>query len=295
MATAWPTPPDLHTLAVQSLDTCLGWLDDALDGDDVDTAVHEVRRTCKQVRALLRLVRTHDPDLFRAENRATRDAAALLSDLRDATVSAHALSTLERPDTEASAPPATGGTDLQPADEARRLADRHTDLLRTEAMDALRACRDALTVQRQRSATWDMPHWDDPGEVDAIVAGWTATYRAARRAGKRARKKLTAATLHEWRKRTKDHRLQIEFLADLDPTLAERAADLHRLTDLLGDDHDLAMLASTLQQEGQTRTVATIAERRHRVQSRARKAGKALFTATDDEMGHWLRDAITRT
>jgi CHAD domain-containing protein len=280
-----PAPPDLNTLAAQLLDRCLEWLDDALAGDDVDTAVHDVRRTCKQLRALLRLVQVHDPELFKVENAATRDAAARLSDLRDAAVNLHSLTTLEQHD--------AGGSEPRPGASAGHLADH--DRLRAGAAPSLRACREALAAQRRRCTTWDLPRWDDRDDVDAVVAAWTATYRAARRAGRQARKNSTTARLHEWRKRTKDHRLQLEFLAELNPEFGKRADDLHQLTDLLGDDHDLAVLAGTLQADQQTGRIASIDRRRRTLQKRARKLGKDLFAAPDDDMAQWLRGGIAQT
>ncbi|MEO1277433.1 MAG: CHAD domain-containing protein, partial [Planctomycetota bacterium] len=49
----------------------------------VAPAVHEARRRCKQIRALLRLVRPSFGK-YEAENAAVRDAARSLADLRDA-------------------------------------------------------------------------------------------------------------------------------------------------------------------------------------------------------------------
>jgi CHAD domain-containing protein len=53
----------------------------------------------------------------------------------------------------------------------------------------------------------------------------------------------TAERLHYWRKQAKYLFLQLELLAPLSsPYNARRAFRLHRLSDDLGDDHDLAML-----------------------------------------------------
>ena len=51
---------------------------------DRHEAVHGVRKNCKELRGLLRLVRPRVPDLYQAENRYFRDAAASLSGIRDA-------------------------------------------------------------------------------------------------------------------------------------------------------------------------------------------------------------------
>ena len=62
-------------------------IDDAIDcaggkGKDVDATVHALRKSCKKLRGLIRLVRPAFDD-YQAENAAFRDAARNLSSLRD--------------------------------------------------------------------------------------------------------------------------------------------------------------------------------------------------------------------
>ena len=55
------------------------------------------------------------------------------------------------------------------------------------------------------------------------------------------------ANLHEWWKRVKDLRYQLELLEPLWPDVMKVAADqANTLSDLLGDDHDLAVLRELL-------------------------------------------------
>ena len=78
-------PPEtaFRAIALDQLDEALSDLDNPdRDGRSV---VHEARRRCKKLRGLLRLVRPVFPE-FARENAAIRDAAALLSHLRDAEV-----------------------------------------------------------------------------------------------------------------------------------------------------------------------------------------------------------------
>ena len=54
-------------------------------------------------------------------------------------------------------------------------------------------------------------------------------------------------TLHEWRKRAKDLRYQLQFLCKAWPGVIDAAvAEAHDLGDILGDDHDLALLRQLL-------------------------------------------------
>ena len=70
-----------------------------------------------------------------------------------------------------------------------------------------------------------------------------AAYDRGRRAMEEVIATATDAALHEWRKRTKDLRYAMELLQCASPavgkSLVKRADEL---TDLLGNDHDLAVL-----------------------------------------------------
>ena len=53
--------------------------------------------------------------------------------------------------------------------------------------------------------------------------------------------------MHEWRKRVKDLWYESRLLADVcGPSIAGQAKDAHALADLLGDEHDLAILDQRL-------------------------------------------------
>ncbi len=83
----------------------------------------------------------------------------------------------------------------------------------------------------------------------AIEAGLQSTYAQARSAMSEVRDKSSDETLHEWRKRTKDLRYELELLQCIWPeTIEPLVEQSHRLTDLLGDDHDLAVLREVAQE-----------------------------------------------
>ncbi|MDB5769992.1 MAG: hypothetical protein JWM42_366, partial [Burkholderia sp.] len=60
---------------------------------DFDATVHQLRRRCKKLRGLLRMVKPHFKN-FAAENAAVRDAADLLGGVRDARVMVETLDAL---------------------------------------------------------------------------------------------------------------------------------------------------------------------------------------------------------
>jgi CHAD domain-containing protein len=64
---------------------------------------------------------------------------------------------------------------------------------------------------------------------------------------RRAYRENTTEAFHEWRKRVKVHRYHTRLLRDVwQPVLEPWREQLHALSDLLGDDHDLAVFQQTV-------------------------------------------------
>ena len=98
---------------------------------------------------------------------------------------------------------------------------------------------------------------------------------------------------HEWRKRSKDFRYQLDFLSPLWPgVLAAVADDLHRLTDLLGRANDLELLTHTLdwmpQPEHEELFQGPTVDRLHELQAEtwkeALRAGARLYSEKPGRM-----------
>jgi CHAD domain-containing protein len=202
------------------------------DGDD-DEAIHEARKALKRVRAAARLSRDYlGDDRYRHENVILRDAGRQLSGARDARVLLDTFDELaERHADELSAPTRTR---LRTALNADAEAAAPTDEASASAVV------ETLADARVRVATWPLP---EDGGPEALAAGFERIYRRGRRALRTADKEASVEHLHELRKRGKDLWHAAQLLRPAAPTrmkkLARRA---HRLSDLLGDDHDLAVL-----------------------------------------------------
>jgi CHAD domain-containing protein len=202
--------------------------------------IHDARKRLKRLRALLRLAREGLPGKARRrENCAFRDAGRALSAARDATVLVAALDGL----LEGANVPARDRS-FQPLRRAllarRREANRHPDA--AEVRDIAKALRKAA----KRVDVWKLkdltPH--------ALRAGLRRTYADGRRAMGRAICNSDPETLHEWRKRAKDLWHHAELLADVwSSDMKGFDEQVHHLSDLLGDDHDLAVLRQTLTDE----------------------------------------------
>jgi len=253
--------------------------DAALDRHET---VHQVRKRCKKVRGLLRLVRPALGATYKRENACFRDTARQLSHVRDAQTLIETLDDLT----------AHFGPALDP-DFARQIRDRLVSR-RSEVADnethldgRLRTVRRVLEEAHKRSDGWEL---NEDGFA-AIAGGVRKTYRRGRKAMARAYDDPTAASFHEWRKRTKYFWYQQRLLRPLWPAVFKaRCKTASKLGDLLGDEHDLAVLGQTLVQEGEyfgaDSTVEVllglIERRRLALQQQARPLGERLFAEKPD-------------
>ena len=74
-------------------------------------------------------------------------------------------------------------------------------------------------------------------------------YATGRESLRAARQTPTSERLHEWRKDTKYLWYDLQILEPLWPgVMTEWAAQAHRLSEYLGDDHDLAVLGNKQRQ-----------------------------------------------
>lgn len=213
-----------HTLAA-----CSGERARQAEVDDSEDPVHDARRMLKRLRALVRLVAGPIGDEARTANAALRDAGRGLSAARDASV---VLQTFD----------ALAGDDPAAAPVRSALRRARTVAART-AIDE-RAIAAQLAEFEGSIDRWTFA---DDGWA-AIEPGVHRTYRAGRRALDRARKAPESEVLHELRKRTKDQQYQLALLRELWPQVIGGYHDaLSDLGALLGEDHDLWVLAEKLQ------------------------------------------------
>jgi len=223
----------------------LAQIDGALDesrASDVELGevVHRLRRRCKKLRGLLRLI---EPSFkgFADENRTFRDAAARLSGARDAAVVVQTFDTLVKFDEKRDEPVIEG--DLHNRLRAE-LAGRHgahvSDAAAAAMLEQFRAIMEAA---RGRVGGWKLR----AKGFDALEPGLRETYQRLRWRLKAALEDPTAERCHEWRKETKYHWHHVNLLSAGAPdVLKGRRQLLDELGELLGDHHNLAVLGDLL-------------------------------------------------
>ena len=221
----------LRRIASEQIDWAIGTIDAG-----ADDPVHEIRKSCKKIRGLLRLVR---PALasYADENAAFRDIARAISTLRDATVLTDSYDAIM----------AAYGDQVDR--RALGVIRRRLTLMRKEraaehdATALLAQCREQLSQAGERAHTWRL---DDDGFI-AIAGGLKQTYRRARKAMRKAEKTPTPEHFHDWRKRCKYHWYHARLLQPIWPgPMKAHIACAHELGDVLGEHHDLTVFLDAL-------------------------------------------------
>jgi CHAD domain-containing protein len=238
--------------------------------------VHEARKTIKRMRALARLLRYElgDEELKRV-NASLRAAGQRLAGSRDAEVR---LATLDR--LKARHPEALAGAGVE------RLRER----LAREREEASEPGRERevlgdLGEMRREAARWKLVDHD----FQAVAPGLRRIYREGRRRYRMLARQKTSGVeaTHDWRKRVKGLYYALDMLGGAQ-TKGTRGATrrAERLGDVLGEEHDLWLLATYVEQHPETfendpstrRALLELADRRrNRLRKRALTQGGRLY------------------
>jgi CHAD domain len=301
------TGEGIRRIALSQLELAAGLLGGEGGSAPDERAVHETRKALKRLRALLRLLRdTLGEEEYERENRALRDIGRRLSAARDAEVMVATLDSLRE----------RHPRKLGARDDLRRLreafvAEREVASARTLGDGALlEQVISELYGIRARVYGWQLAAGKglalaEPG-LERVYRQGRARYRRASRT-----KADGGRALHEWRKRVKDLRHAAEILDRRDPELGpgkrarrerRRRRDSQRvlqarigktarradqLGEMLGEEHDLAVLRARVQaselggvqlgRRCRKRLSRRIARRRRKLRTRALREGAKLY------------------
>ncbi len=248
----------------------LGAMDDMCYPPHPDRMVHDVRIAGKRVRAALKLLRpAMGEDAYARENAAVRDLGRLFRERRDSHV---ALETLK-------------GVRDDPAFAAARITTL-CDTLQGEAQQAVAATPMDEAIDQVRDTLFTARRRIEELELDTLRPGeaFRRLFKSCRKAYEAARDDPDTERLHEWRKRAKTLRYALKALNDVWPKRVKCLCQaLKDLGDLLGRDHDLALLAQRVGDDDQK---AHIAACRALVQKQAFEAAKAFYR---EKPGHAAR------
>jgi CHAD domain-containing protein len=272
-------PEGIKRIAREQLDQALEQLTEA---EDRNEAVHEARKNFKKIRAVLRLVRDEiGEEVYKPENVCYRDAGRRLAPVRDSFVQVETLDLVTTYFAETLAHDAFDA--LREALVQWHEETQHRLLAEEGAADEVVV---TLAEARARIDDWPIEHNDT-----------AAFHGGLRRVYKRGRNRLVdgthapgAAILHEWRKRVKYLWYHVRILQPTWPDpLEELGAELHDLSSILGDHHDLAVLRETVIEEargGDGPTVQSLTglveQRQAALQSAAWPLGRRIYAEDPD-------------
>lgn len=272
-----PIDDAFRRIAAEQIDTAIHEL---ADGKDRVAAVHETRKVLKRIRALLKLVRSGLPrEVYKHENVRFRDIARSLAGTRDrdvlrATAARLAEGASAKARKTAAALTSDHGDDAEDAPGAAKPAVR-------EAIDALEKARTDLATLR----------FDKKG-FSVVRRGLKASYRAGRSAMHEVLDEHHDEEFHEWRKGVQAHWRQMQLLTRAWPGVFEaRAALAKEISELLGEDHDLAVLIDRLaahvmeqgEDSGGVELIAAARLRQEVIRRELRPKGNALYAESPAE------------
>ena len=229
---------------------------------DPKRAVHDFRKSIRRARSVVALLRpalgrTAADGLAEELRQAFRDTG----DLRDSDVLTATLAAVSGDDPELF---------VEAAEVAARLGAN------PKSADSGKIVRKALPILRRLPAALEVILPREYSTPD-LEGGLTRSYRRSHRAWIQARDSRTDADFHEWRKRAKELRYQVELLASTgSPSLKAREKALGALARELGEVTDMSMLCRQIE------TLA--AEGGSGIASRLLARGRALVRERSDAL-----------
>lgn len=208
----------VRRIAVEQID---GAIVSAEGTGDPGTRVHDIRKSMKRMRGLIRLVQPVFAD-FARENRFFRNTSRSIGDFRDAEVAVATLNSVTE-------------TTQGPLDRSDFAAFGKELTSAQPAPPDLSAVAEDLTKARVRCERWILSEtsWD------AVAGGLHRTYRRARD-GRKAR---GVEAMHAWRKPIKYHWYHTQLLENIGPEdMKTHGAIADALGDNLGLRQDLTVL-----------------------------------------------------
>lgn len=207
---------------------------------DVHKGVHDARRCLKIIRAAWRLIREDlAPSDFDQKNAFYRDAARMLSEMRDLTALLEALEMMQK-----NTPNIRRWVSARTFKQA--LEERRSDL-HEESSSGQKDLPRMVAEKLEAGYEQINPFHLSDHFVESVLESLGKVYDRGYEAYQLCRKDLNPETMHEWRKRSKYIRYQFHMLRNIWPNvLFVFEYEFHQLTDYLGDFNNLSVMKNHL-------------------------------------------------
>jgi CHAD domain-containing protein len=208
--------------------------------DNQEEAIHEARKALKRARAVLRLARPVLGSAYSSANSELRDVGRKLSEVRDAQALIETVDRLKE--------------DQPKKATVRALTKIHQKLDRRKqdcSSDFANRGETERIINHLESVQSGIGTWPlEKADAGMTILSVETTVRRGTRACEHALADGEADGFHEWRKRSKDLRYQLELLKNLWPEVLEGYSDSAKeLEQLLGEDHNLAVLIGVVKSD----------------------------------------------
>jgi CHAD domain-containing protein len=259
----------------------------SLRGAAANGGVHEARKRVKKVRAVLKLWDGFHKGRWTKDRRRLREAGRTLSGLRDADAIIEAFDKVRKqyPDRL---------SEHSYAAIRRQLMSRKTQAVSQASQENhLRHTARQLERVRRSAKGWRVRSIRKSSLPDLL----RQSFRASRKAMKIAAAGEDPGDVHNWRKRVKTLWYHLRLLQVLAPDLEARIERLKSLETLLGDDHNLEVLCTTIAgdralygRDSDLRRFTSAARRQQAALRRQAFAlGRRLHCETSKDFSRWVR------
>ncbi len=268
-------PQGVNRVVLEQIDGAINDL--TSDAIDPHEGVHEARKRFKMIRAVLRLIRDELGEAYTKEGVEFRQFGKKLSAIRDAEAMIETFDKLQAD--------VTGRLDAETFAVVRDKLIGRREIIADEEEDLAQRVVEVVAGLREahdRVAFWPLTH----NSFEAIGPGLRRIYAQGRSLSSKAYQQTHADLFHEWRKRVKDHWYHSRLLREIWPEVMDGHIEaLHRLSQLLGDDHDLVVFRALLTTSPETfggadtvRVLQSIVEQRQQaLRAAAHPIGERIY------------------
>lgn len=283
----------MRRMALGQLDIAIEALAGSSGEASAEERIHEARKALKRMRALLRLLREELGErTYEREHALVRDTGRRLARARDAAVLS---ATLEDLIARHEALASRGGV-RRLRSQLRRECDGAAERALLESAGPGGALAQ-LRAMRMRVEYWSLAGTRGIEDLEPALERLYATGRKRMRRAAKAGRSRRMRALHEWRKRVKDLRYAQEMLGT-----GKRAKRADALGELLGEEHDLAVLGERVRREAKAGRMGrrsskpalrAISKRRKKLRKRALRDGEQLYGRKPKAFVQRMRKAST--
>lgn len=240
--------------------------------------IHEARKKCKRVRALLRIVKPNVKSKYKTADLFFRNLSGTLSDERDNQVIIETLKFLHEKE---HSPILKKEIESIISKLSTTVNSKPTYPLVQNFEKEILLGNDILQSLKIKKSYFK-----------SLRGGIKETYKLGRIGMKAVIKNPNINNYHEWRKQVKYHLYHLELLIDIWPSLIlTNIEETHSLSEMLGKDHDLSLLKEnihnkniTFTKKAYTKILSAITSEQKLLREKIKRLGLKIYAEKQDHL-----------